>query len=261
MLVVIGIALLLMGIVLPAVNRAYNQGVRTRMAGDLQAIAAALEAYRQDHGDIPRIYGSGSTPNHTGGVVLCKALIAPQTAAIDGQEGFGFRTRPAIAGVVQGKAYGPYLATDKFKIDNNANTPQILDRNGKAILYFPGFKTAQIEANNGYIARSAYTGTTTRPMFNANDNSMALFDYDGTTAATGLSKFQYLMGCNPTTGGVNGFKPGTGTPGDPYGPPEFTGDYLLWSAGPDERYGLPTNALPSPANKCDDVANFPRGLY
>ena len=245
MLVVIGIALLLMGIVLPAVNRAYNQGVRTRMAGDLQAIAAALEAYRQDHGDIPRIFATG-----TGATVLCKALIAPQTAALDGQDGFGFRTRPAIGGVAQGKAYGPYLATDKFKINNDANNPKILDRNGKDILYFAGFKTAQIETAGGYIAAFSYTNTSAsaiRPMFNSNDNSMALFDYDGTNATSGLSKFRFIMGAT-TTGAA--------------GPtPAFTGDYLLWSAGPDERYGLPTNAAPSTANKCDDVANFPRDLY
>jgi len=264
MLVVIGIGLLLMAIVLPAINLAYNKGVRTRMAADLQAIVVALEAYRQDHGDIPRVYGSGSTPNETGEVILCRALLAPGPATgtgADGQDGYGFRTRAAISNVQQGKVYGPYLAPDKFKVDTTVATPKILDRNGKAILYFAGFKTADVAANNGYIAPFNYTGATAasiRPMFNTNDlgaNGMKVFDYDGTNATTGLSKFRFLMGCNPATGGANGT--------DAQGPftPAFSGEFLLWSAGPDEKYGLPNNARPSPANKCDDVANFERDEF
>ncbi len=45
----------------------------------------------------------------------------------------------------------------------------------------------------------------------------------------------------------------------------FVGNYLLWSAGPDENFG-PTTAYtaanpPSSRSPCDDVANFERGQY
>ncbi len=105
-LIVIGIIVLLIALLFPAVTAAYRQSVRTRMALDIQTISAALEAYKQDQGDYPRV-----TTANTGSVVLCQALIAPGNQATDGygdpstSNGTGpfpgFRTRSG------GKVWGP----------------------------------------------------------------------------------------------------------------------------------------------------------
>src|SRR5438067_3703184 len=55
MLVVIGIIVTLMALALPAILKAYGFGIRTRTLSDLQLISTALEAYKQDFGDYPRI--------------------------------------------------------------------------------------------------------------------------------------------------------------------------------------------------------------
>ncbi len=71
MLVVIGIIVLLIGIAVPMLNRAWKNAVRTRMAADLQAIATGLDAYRQDFKDYPRIdYSAPGAGGATGLNVL-----------------------------------------------------------------------------------------------------------------------------------------------------------------------------------------------
>lgn len=72
MLAAIAIIVLLAGFLLVAVSRVYRQGSRTRSAMDLASIASALDAYKQDFGDYPRVTGT-----NTGAAVLCKALIGP----------------------------------------------------------------------------------------------------------------------------------------------------------------------------------------
>src|SRR4051812_6524170 len=65
LLVVIGIIMTLAAILLPALNTAYRNASRARMAGDLQAIVTALEAYKADFGDYPRPYAwpNGGPPS------------------------------------------------------------------------------------------------------------------------------------------------------------------------------------------------------
>src|SRR4051812_7886736 len=65
LLVVIGIIMTLAAILLPALNTAYRNATRARMAGDLQAIVTALEAYKADFGDYPRTYAWNSLPPPT----------------------------------------------------------------------------------------------------------------------------------------------------------------------------------------------------
>ena len=74
MLVVIGIIVLVLSIATPMIARAWRQGDRTRMAADLQAIATALEAYRQDHGSYPVIGPppTGIDTNFDGARMLCR---------------------------------------------------------------------------------------------------------------------------------------------------------------------------------------------
>ncbi len=54
LIVVIGIILLLMAILLPAVNRVYSSGERAAQRASLNSIATALETYQSDFGDYPR---------------------------------------------------------------------------------------------------------------------------------------------------------------------------------------------------------------
>jgi prepilin-type N-terminal cleavage/methylation domain-containing protein len=72
LLVVIGIIVLLAGLGLPMVLRAYKSGTKMRSQADLQTITTALNAYKQDFGEYPRV----PVPN-TGPAVLCMALVGP----------------------------------------------------------------------------------------------------------------------------------------------------------------------------------------
>jgi prepilin-type N-terminal cleavage/methylation domain-containing protein len=87
LLVVIGIIVLLAGLAVPMVLRAYKQGNKTRTKADLNTIAIALNAYKGDFGDYPRVMDSvfpqangvqfAIKGNNLGPTVLCKALIGP----------------------------------------------------------------------------------------------------------------------------------------------------------------------------------------
>jgi len=78
LLTVMGIIIILVGILIPTIIRAYSNADRTRIAADIQTLGVALEAYRQDFGDYPRIDRSlGTYGKGTGAAVLCKALVGP----------------------------------------------------------------------------------------------------------------------------------------------------------------------------------------
>lgn len=141
LLVVMGIILVLISILLPALNRAHHQAIRHSMMADLQIISQGLDAYRNDFGDYPRTglascisspgtLGSSTTPV-TGAAVLCWALAGPGPALQDGAGMMSGVTplagtgdlgapgfRPHIAG--QGRIYGPYISLDQFRIGNIA---------------------------------------------------------------------------------------------------------------------------------------------
>ena len=150
MLTVVGILAVLIGILIPVINGARRSARRSAMQADLQTIASALDAYKADHGDYPRVtentaLSSNDThPNPpTGAEVLCQALIAPLPAIEspipanlrlmqDGNDGFGFRKRPGNPGPngtwgnsddepPQGQVYGPYIRPDYFKLADPFN--------------------------------------------------------------------------------------------------------------------------------------------
>ncbi len=77
LLVVIGVIALLAGILLPMVLRSSRQAARMRVQGDMQAISAALEAYKQEFFDYPRlpVDANGVSIPDTGAATLGKALI------------------------------------------------------------------------------------------------------------------------------------------------------------------------------------------
>jgi len=240
MLVVIGIIIVLLGIALPAIHSARQKGLRTRMAMDLQVISQALEAYRQDFKDYPRVDYSNAnlTPGTLGAVTLCWALLSPGPATgngSDGADGPGFRVRGT-----QGQIYGPYIQPGKFKISgSNDWNSTINDENGNPYLYFPRSAGANINVANGYIGNYTSSPPTPRPMYNFGDNS-------GVTSPNGSAFTQQMMetqmGDLDNNGGINGAEV-----------PATTAPYILWGAGGDSTFGPPPYNTSAAS---DDVTNF-----
>ena len=258
LLVVIAIIVVLIGLVSPMAARAWKQGQRTRTAADLQAIASALEAYRQDHGDYPEI-GMPPRPvpyqDFNGARWLCQALVAPRRAAPtstadgDGADGPGFRTRG-----MSGKVWGPYLRPEQFKLGNPSRGPAatdneayltLFDKNNKPILYYRAVGKPNIRLPRGYVG----TNPPDKAMYNTWDNM--------DSANRGGLRFDQLammLGDTNVNGGI-----------DPGETPAHEGSYLLWSAGPDEVFGpdasLPPGsrdpaAIKKAVQRSDDITNF-----
>jgi prepilin-type N-terminal cleavage/methylation domain-containing protein len=209
LLIVIGIIVLLATILLPMVQRVHTQARRTSMAADLEIISQALEAYKSDFGDYPRLDHTATiVPNalvQQGATILCWALVAPGPAVStnplnpgDGADGPGFRIRGTV-----GAVKGPYLPPDRFLIGTadgigvvwqpgevngqnvtpagfNNNQDVLADRNRSPILYYPASRNAKAaEPPNGFV----------KPMFiplyqlsarNPNDPLLhpAIFNFD-----------------------------------------------------------------------------------
>lgn len=266
LLVVIGIIVLLLGIMAPTITRAWRAGDRARTAADLQAIAAGLEAYRNDHGDYPRVggkpYQNASDLGYNGARMLCRALIGPgpgvgksatdypsipdgagvrpsnNPTAQETEPGPGFRVRGT-----QGKVYGPYLASNQIRMGNPTNealkTPGLLalmDTANNPILYYPASGRPNIRADKGYIRE--YDGDTLppggRPLYNSKDNIKAM-----TTQV-----FSRMMGDGTAATAPNGKIDGNEQPA-------YEGPYILWSSGADGVFGSTTTLA-----KSDDVTNF-----
>ena len=295
MLVVIGIIVLVLGITTPMITRAWRNADRARTAGDIQAIAGALEAYRQDHGDYPRVRGlpwAGATGNDAtqwlGARMLCRALIGPgpatsETAADipDGAgarpagaaatapetaPGPGFRTRSAVSG----RVYGPYLPVDRFKLgDPNDPTSTtaapgrlaILDRYNKPYLYFPA-SPAKPNINVAGSPGSTPGYVHTDPAVNGGNSEFSLYDADDNLNAFARTPNEpaaiqrlRLMLGDRNNNGI--IEPSLGETA------ATTEKFLLWSAGPDELFG-PEQTMAEPkdtldyrdAERCDDVTNF-----
>jgi prepilin-type N-terminal cleavage/methylation domain-containing protein len=263
LLVTIGILVILSAIAIPMVSRAWRSGMKTRIAGDLQAIATALEAYKTDFGDYPRLRYSGSGAGtiageaDTGSKLLCWALIAPgpatdpgsgEQSAFDGVEGPGFRARPG------GKIHGPYLDAAKFKVTRTDADAEMLDSNGSVIVYVPGFPGSVniTTGTGGYIAddrRALYDARATQIFQHPVSPGASAFRRVGEgNDADALQRFRNLMGDIDNDGLI-----GAGETAAHRGP------YLLWSAGYDGLFGTASHT-PTPAERaaCDDVTNFNR---
>lgn len=230
MLVVIGIIAVLAGILLPVAYRASRQASLTKLAADLQIISSALEAYRSDFGDYPRLRAIPdriTPPNKSpdrGSVILAWSLIGPYPLSFtptlpgDGANGTGFRIRPG-----QGKVYGPYIPADRFRTagaidyDLSPNIPiasgelALIDGFGSPILYYPGKSGTRVGPTSpNYLAASPNHPDAHKASFNPYDNP----------ELTPAALLDRLTKAN------------------------FTGPFVLWSAGPDQIFG----------NK-DDVSN------
>ena len=77
-LVVIGILALLIGLLTPMIVRTMRRGVAMKTAADLNAIGIALDAYKQDFGDYPRVPSGPNPENQSlGAAILGMALLGP----------------------------------------------------------------------------------------------------------------------------------------------------------------------------------------
>lgn len=220
LLVVIGIIVLLAGILTPMAIRAMRSSEIARVKLDLQTISTALEAYKQDHGDYPRI-GNYSDPdidsNQRGARLLVRALIAPYDKTDDGADGPGFRTR-RIGTTVQGPVHGPYLNLDGFHLGPTADLPfdpaspaVLFDKMKSPILYFAA------RGNRNTLVGNATTAPF--PYYNYADN---------TAVAPNLARFSQML-----------------LDEDNNDNPRTTAAYLLWCAGIDDTFGTD-----------DDITNF-----
>jgi prepilin-type N-terminal cleavage/methylation domain-containing protein len=272
LLVVMGIMVLLMGLALPMITRAYRNATRTRMQADLHVIAMGIEAYRADFKDIPRtdpndtvwgVNGGGYAGHLRGASMVCWALMAPGDAAHDGAAGPGFRARTA-----QGQIYGPYINPDHIKVlylstMSNANPADdrfycFADTYGNPYLYYPANAGATITAAHGYIGSTSANQT---PMFDTDDNDGVGFTLPdglgffqqttGDTYANELQRMCAMLGETSLSGAIASGET-----------PKSTGPYILWGMGPDTLGGPAVIGTSTPAQNaqnvanCDDVTNF-----
>jgi prepilin-type N-terminal cleavage/methylation domain-containing protein len=232
LLVVVGIIVLLATILLPMVQRVHTQARRTSMAADLEIISQALEAYKADFGDYPRLDHTATIVQNAlveqGATILCWALVAPGPAVStnplnpgDGADGPGFRIRGTV-----GAVKGPYLPPDRFLIGTadgngvvwqpgevnpqnvtqagfNNNQDVLADRNRSPILYYPATRSAKAsEPPNGFVKPMFF------PLYPLNAKTAtpalvhpAIFNYD--------DNHVYLDGSHVTP---TGFHLGCGNP-------------------------------------------------
>ena len=273
LLVVIGIILVLMSILLPAVFAVRRMSERKRIQGDLQTIATGLEAYKQVFKDYPKQF----EPNPATGMrkpLLVQYLIGPNAEGIQVSG-----TYDPASPDKGSKKWGPYIPAEKFRY----NADILMDRNGNEIMYYPRY--------NKYDMRTGLTPPTTmkghllgraapspgqavaageiRAMFNINDGFV---NNDPTLdrAIDHVIHTLYMLGDGEDRTGDDGSQP-VNFPNnklDVYpGTPEknetltFDGPFILVSAGPDKLWGLGTrNATKSyqKHSKVDDVYNFER---
>lgn len=216
-LVTVFIIGILASILLPMVRKMYLSGLRSQMAGSLQSISLALEAYRADTGDYPRV-DTSSTTTDRGAEALTAAVMGRD--ANTGAIGVGFRTKTGA------KPFGPYVDVSKFKQATGPSGGLMADSNGQPILYFPALPIRfDLAQQNMYVANYAPNQIGAPPMFNAFDNA----------SFVSLAAMQEVLDAT-TTGAINGASP------------RYVGAYLLWSAGPDGTFGTEDDLLRTGGN-------------
>ena len=289
LLVVMGIIALLAGLILPMVVRAYGKGRAARAGLDLQAISVALDAYKADFGDYPRVGA-----NQTGAATLGLALVGPygpgtvpptyaaksykagEVVTGAGQPYVALVNVPANKGVTDpaywapvsvndgydgpgfrpragGRVRQPYLAEGKIQMRGL----DLLDLNANPVLYFPASPARPNPAiANGYVAQENRSANpTVVPRYNVLNNSAA-FD---PTAAVAQSKIRAMLGDTNLNGQLDAGESAVDNP------------YLLWTSGADNVFGpatydfaaitgTPTAAqlieIRTAVSNCDDVTNF-----
>lgn len=239
LLVVVGIIALLAGVALPVLLRAQKQARATQAAADLQAIATALEAYRADFYDYPRLppTASRTTPD-TGSIILAWALNGPYPKAApstspptpgDGADGAGFRVRPGG----QSRVYGPYLAGDRIKLKANAaGYYTFLDAYGQPIQYL----VAKAGTKPNYSDESPAGSGEFRNWIYNTDSAL----YNSADAGPEvLASFKPPLPTSASDAAIQTLFPLLKKS-------NFTGPFILWTAGVDTVFGSK-----------DDITNIP----
>ncbi len=287
LLVVIGIIAVLISLLVPAVMSAMKGGDRARISSQIQTIKLALEAYKTDFGDFPVIPrgqpgSSSTTVQRSGGAfALAWALVGPDPATFDGQDGNGFRVSTRSGEV--SRPYGPYVTPGVLRVvkikgpgdapntNNNAVTPDpdnpgvaryvIMDASGSAFLWFrrnPGYRginpatSATSNSQPGWINGGGTFGQESH--WDGGQNSDLKFSNNSSMRA---DSFRTALGDLNLNGLLdNGEIAATDA------------DYIIWSAGPDRRiYGTwegSTGGNAAAADlkglwpKSDDVVSFER---
>ncbi len=258
LLVVIGILVILAGLIAAMAMRGRDRAERVRIEADLQGIAVALEAYKQDFGDYPRISSAQTFPHPmsagdldnagliTGAELLCWALIGPYPvpgAAVDfapndGADGPGFRQRGP-----RGRVYGPYLNVDTYKFTDTATLgggdyqryQYIKDYHGQPVLYFA--------ARNPRPPADAFAGAGKNYLYDFRDNAPYFYRPNFGDAVRALDRFCVVLGVikdddDDDEGALKNDEV-----------PFNQGPFVLWSAGGDLKFG-PDDPLD---RGCDDV--------
>jgi type II secretory pathway pseudopilin PulG len=240
MLVVVGIIVVLVAALAPMLSKANKYAQRSRAAADLQAIAQALDAYRGEHRDYPRVGIRDGNPV-SGAVLLCWALISPGPEIQDGNDGPGFRVRGN-----KGQVYGPYLLPNKFRVQNISSSADpaaklpnddqncvILDYWDHPIYYCPATPDVSPSGNGGYI--QDYGGAGPRPVYDHR------YFIENTKPVLDLNVMQNLLGDTSKNGTIDNGET-----------PVFSGPFILWSAGANGVFGIDPS---STTNQTDDVTN------
>ena len=160
LLVAMGIMIVLAGLLVPMLVRAYGVADRTRLSAQLATISTAIEAYRQDFGDIPRFEGSAGTVM-PGANLLGLKLVGPLDATAIGSVAV---TGPNFAvGQIAVNAGVPYTLANATTASGptGAGWFQVPTLGGGDGVDGPGFKSPS-RANNQAAAgptRGAYIDT------------------------------------------------------------------------------------------------------
>jgi prepilin-type N-terminal cleavage/methylation domain-containing protein len=254
-LVVVGIILILIAIIIPAIGHFKTTAKRTAVTQQLAALGMALENYHNDFEVYPASntldatgttavdsYGSGIIKHGRGAAMLAEALTGYLPAAYDGagtgitngtDPTFGFRTKGTGTAAL-GKIYGPYADTSpKVLISNNptGSTPtptlpdsdrSFIDAYGNEILYYRSTRAANEVTGLPAVTTVFGSGVTNDYYFRDDDNS---FKPDLVTSRT-----------SPAVAGAAFFKALGATSNNIAGSSaNVTGahSYLLMTAGPD----------------------------
>jgi len=248
-LVTIGIVVLLIGVTLPAVNKARSSAARSRIAADMQAIATGMTAYHADFHAYPAV-GAGDV----GWRVLAIAMAGRENAGVDGHNGDGFKTIAAQAGpdgvfgtsddIESGPVRGPYIAVDKFRFLKPPAPPATITALGimpteydESVVEGAGYAFTPMLY---YVARSSkprlgdaaggYVTSTANSLYDHRQNDADPLN----TRKLAIADMQRMMGDRDNSGTIGtNEKPATESP------------FILWAAGRDGRYGTK-----------DDVTNF-----
>jgi prepilin-type N-terminal cleavage/methylation domain-containing protein len=255
-LVSIGIIVVLISLVVPAIVRARRQAEQAAIKQDLNALGMGLEEYKNNYNQYPQT-NVASNPTVLGPKAMFEAL-ASQT--------WNGSALVAKTDPKSGRKLAPLIQVDRFHVETNGpgtspgtgtnlgNGVCFRDPDGNPYLYFPAL-VPKPDINNvnatsgGFVGN--WSGTGPAPLYNWRDCSGIT---SKTNSSLSLADMRYLLGdgkksppytaADSTAAPQNGKIDATETAAS-------TSPYLLWAAGLDSSYGLSASG-----NKTDDVANF-----